>query len=525
VSISVTPASAVLKVADTQQFVATAMYSDSTTSLVTTTASWTSGAAGARIGLHTGLATGVTANSTPVVITATFGGKTATAAVTVTNASLMSIAVTPASGVIPVYGTQQFVATATYSDTTTASVTTTADWTSDSTGATVGPNTGMVAGVAASSVPVTITATLGGQTATAAVTVNGQSLTSIAVTPASAVIAVGNTQQFVATGMFAAPGPETFYPVTTTADWTADASGNATIGLNTGLATGVAASSVPVTITAAVGGKTSPAASLTVQTPPANPTAPVLGEAGRFVILAPEAITTTGVTAISNGDIGISPAARSLIAGFTLTQPAGDGHLDELTGSTWVGMDSMSYAADDANPAPFPYPLHYSTPVVGAPWTTTGAMLTQANTDLGIAATFLAADPNPGSATQVCPTELGNLTLTHGVYKTSANVTISTGTLTLDAQGDPDAVFIFNIGGTLTTGAPGGSIVLINGALAKNVYWRTAGITTIGAGTIFKGSVFATTKVVVNSGANITGSLYAVTDRVTLIADTITKAP
>jgi trimeric autotransporter adhesin len=247
-----------------------------------------------------------------------------------------------------------------------------------------------------------------------------------------------------------------------------------------------------------------------------NPTPPVLGEAGRFVILAPAAITTTGVSVISNGDIGISPAARSLLAGFTPTNATG-GVAELVNGTT--------YAADDINPAPFPAPLHFSTPVVGAPWTTTGAMLTQANTDLGIADTFLGADPNPSAVTQVCPTQLGGLTLTPGVYKTASNVLVSTGALTLDGQGNANAVFIFSIGGTLGTGAPGGNIVLVNGALAKNVYWRTAGITTIGAGTIFKGQVFAATQVNVNSGANITGSLYAITDRVTLIATTLTKAP
>jgi hypothetical protein len=151
-------------------------------------------------------------------------------------------------------------------------------------------------------------------------------------------------------------------------------------------------------------------------------------------------------------------------------------------------------------------------------------MLTQANTDLGIAATFLAADPNPSASTQVCPLELGTLVLTRGVYKTASNVGITTGSLTLDAQGDSNAVFIFNIGGTLTTGASG-SIILANGAQAKNVYWRTAGITTIAAGTTFYGNVFATTQINVLAGANITGSLFAITDRVTLISDTVTKAP
>jgi len=276
----------------------------------------------------------------------------------------------------------------------------------------------------------------------------------------------------------------------------------------------------PVVYTVTAGDTTTANYTVTVTFALANPTPPVLGEAGRFVILANQAITTTGVTAITNGDIGIAPAARTFMAGFTPTGPAGD--FTELTGSTWAGMASTSYAPADANPAPFPYPLHYALP--HAVWSTTGAMLTQANTDLGIAQTFLNADPNPTAVTQVCETELGTLTKTRGVYKTASNVGITTGSLTLDAQGDPNAVFIFVIGGTLTTGAPGGSIVLANGAQAKNVFWTTAGVTSIGAGTIFYGSVFAATQVNVFAGAQITGSLYGISDRVTLIADTVTKA-
>jgi len=260
---------------------------------------------------------------------------------------------------------------------------------------------------------------------------------------------------------------------------------------------------------------------VTVALPP-NPTAPVLGEAGRFVILAPEAVTGGAGSTISNGDLGLTHEARSYYAGFT---PSGSqGAFTQLT-------NGMSYAPDDTNPLPFPYPLHYSTPTVGATWTTTGAMLTQSKTDVGVAFTFLAADPNPGAPTQVCPIELGNKTLTRGVYKTGSSVTISTGDLTLDAQGDPNSIFIFNISGNLSTIPPsgnptlGGNIKLINGAQAKNVYWSTGGYTSIGAGTQFKGSVFAWTDVNVLAGATVTGSLFSSTTQVTLISDTITKAP
>ncbi len=245
---------------------------------------------------------------------------------------------------------------------------------------------------------------------------------------------------------------------------------------------------------------------------PLNPTAPTLGEAARFVILASQKVTTTGVTALSNGDLGVEDQARSYFAGFT--PGASAGQFDQLT-------NGLSYASDDVNPLPYAYPLHYAAP--HAPYATTGAMLTQAKTDLGIASTFLAHDPNPSAPTQVCPIELGNKTLTRGVYKTGSNVGITTGSLYLDALGDPNAVWIFSIDGTLTTGAPGGSIVLENGAQAKNVYWRTGGKTIIGAGTAFYGNVFAWSQVNVLAGAHILGRLFAVTGQVTLIANTVTK--
>jgi Ca2+-binding RTX toxin-like protein len=118
---------------------------------------------------------------------------------------------------------------------------------------------------------------------------------------------------------------------------------------------------------------------------------------------------------------------------------------------------------------------------------------------------------------------LGGLTLTRGVYKTAVGVTIPTA-LHLDAQGDPNSVWIFSIDGDLTTGNTG-SIVLDNGAQAKNVYWRVAGVTAIAAGTTFYGSVFNWAQVNVLAGAHITGRLFSVNEQVTLIADTVTKAP
>jgi len=241
---------------------------------------------------------------------------------------------------------------------------------------------------------------------------------------------------------------------------------------------------------------------VTVTLPP-NPTAPVLGETMRFVILASQKVTTTGTTAISNGDIGIIDQARSYYEGFTAgTTP---NSFNQLT-------NGLSYAHDDM--PPFTYP---------APYASTIAFINQVRTDLGVAYTFLAADPNPSAPTQSCPISLAGLTLTRGVYKTASNVTLAGGNLHLDAQGDPNSVFIISIGGNFTTGS-GGNILLENGALAKNVYFRVAGITVIGSAS-FYGNVFSWPQVNVLAGANITGRLFSVNEQVTLIADTVTKAP
>jgi trimeric autotransporter adhesin len=236
---------------------------------------------------------------------------------------------------------------------------------------------------------------------------------------------------------------------------------------------------------------------------PQNPRSPVLGETGRFVVLASQAVTTTGTTLVSDGDMGIKDVARSSFAGFTAGASAG--LYDQL-------VNGLSYAHDDTDPALIP-----------APYASTIAFLNQVRTDMSAADTFLGADPNPDAPTQVCATELGSSTLYRGVYKTASSVTIQTGDLTLDAQGDPDSVWIFVIAGTLTTAAPGGNIILANGAKAKNIYWRTAGNAIIAGEKSFVGNVFAAPTVTVGNAAVISGRLFAMTNAVTLIGDSITK--
>lgn len=181
--------------------------------------------------------------------------------------TLVSIAVTPGSATIGVNATQQFTATGTFSDNSTKDVTTASTWTSSApTTASIVGTSGLATGVAAGG-PVTITAKDGTVTGTAQLTVTGSSVTlvSLAVTPATATVAVGGTKQFTATGTFS---DSTTKDLTTQSTWETSDSETASVGEGTGLATGIAVGG-PVTITAiAVGTDVSGTAQLTVSNVP-----------------------------------------------------------------------------------------------------------------------------------------------------------------------------------------------------------------------------------------------------------------
>src|SRR5437016_212162 len=188
ISIAVTPASPSIAKGLPQAFTATGTYTDSSTQNLTTSVNWTSSNTGvATIGLNTGIATGVAVGG-PVTITANdpSTSKSGTAQLTVTAATLVSIAVTPGNPSIAKGLTQAFTATGTYTDSSTQNLTTPVNWTSSNTGiATIGLNTRVANGVAAGG-PDTITATdpSTSKSGTAQLTVTAAALVSIAVTPA-----------------------------------------------------------------------------------------------------------------------------------------------------------------------------------------------------------------------------------------------------------------------------------------------------------------------------------------------------
>lgn len=197
-----------------------------------------------------------------------------------------------------------------------------------------------------------------------------------------------------------------------------------------------------------------------------------LGSAGSYAVLAGTTITNTGNTTVG-GDLGLSPGTA--VTGF----PPG-----QVTGAT--------HKADSA--------------------------ALQAKNDLGTA--FDAAAAIPTTAT--IPVELGGTTETPGVYDSPAGTFGITGTLTLDAQGDPNAVFVFKAASTLIT-ASASNVKLVNGAQAANVFWIVGSSATLGTYSILSGNILALTSITVTTGATVDGRTLARNGAVTLDTDAITR--
>jgi len=221
----------------------------------------------------------------------------------------------------------------------------------------------------------------------------------------------------------------------------------------------------------------------------AGPTMVNLGTAANFAILAGTPDITNVPTSIITGNVGLSPATG---AGIGLTQA-------QVTGTM--------YAVDGAGPSG----------TINDP-----GLLTTAKNDLTAAYT----DAAGRTPVTIVPTELGDTTLTAGVYATASTtlgITAGAGPLVLDGQGDATSVFIFEasseVANALTVG-PGSTVSLINGASACNVFWRVYGAT-IDTTAVFKGSILSLTSISVANGANIEGRLLARNGNVTLIADTV----
>jgi hypothetical protein len=183
-------------------------------------------------------------------------------------------------------------------------------------------------------------------------------------------------------------------------------------------------------------------------------TPPALGTARTFAVLAGSTITNTGTATAIVGDVGISPGTA--LVGLTAGQVTGTLHLG----------DSLAMEAE--------------------------ADLTTAYNDL-------VGRPCEHTMTDV---DLGGKTLAPGVYCFAVAAAQTVGDLTLDGEGDPNAVWIFQIGSTLTI-ASNLSTILIHGGNACNVYWQVGSSATINGGAQVKGNVFAQASISLLDGANV----------------------
>lgn len=211
--------------------------------------------------------------------------------------------------------------------------------------------------------------------------------------------------------------------------------------------------------------------------PPSNPLLIDLGCAGPFAVLAGSTITSTGLSII-NGNVGLS------------------------SGSALVG---------------FPPGIINGTQEITTP--------TAAAAKLCLTSAYIDGQGRSLNAISL-PGQLGGLTLAPGLYSNSSTSGISgtgaNGILTLDAQGDANAVWIFQIGSTLTTD-PATSIVLAGGAKAANIFWIVGTSATLGTTSVFYGNILADQSITLRTGAILNGRALTRIAAVTLDSSTITK--
>jgi uncharacterized protein YjdB len=423
-SIAMSPATASIGAGGSQQFTVMGSYSDASTRDITTTAAFVSATPTvATIGAATGLATGLTAGTS--AISASVGLLKASSALTVTPATVSSIAVTPQNPALAVGGTRQLTVNATYSDASVVNVTSTSTYVSATPAAVTVSSSGLSTGVAAGSS--LITASFGGKNATTTATVSVVTLSSIAVTPATATVAIGSSAPFVATATYSDASTAN---ITSTASWTSSNTGVATV-LSTGVASGVAAGTSNITATS---GGMNGTALLTVTAAVPAATGINLGTAASFAVLAGTSITNnSGGTTLVTGDVG-----------------------------------ATSQTVDPVQAAGF---TNYKS----------GAILAGALADLQVAITD--ANSRTCDVNSAAGIDLGGLTFTPGVYCYAGSITL-TGTFSMNGPG----LYIFRTTSTLDTSA--NSIVALNGgATASNVFWVPVQPTTLGANSVFKGTV------------------------------------
>jgi uncharacterized protein YjdB len=516
VSVTVTPATASIAKGAAQAFVATASYTDGSSRDVTVGAAWTSATpAVATVNAASGVATGVNAGTS--AITAAFNGKSGSATLTVTPATLQSIALAPLNPSVNIGASQRFAVIGTFSDNTTADVTAASTFKSATPAiATIDAATGVALGVSAG--PSLITATSGGVSTTTTLTVKPVFLQSLSVAPQGPVLQIGATQQLAVTAGYS-DGTST--DVTAASTFVSATPANAKVG-STGIVTGVAAGSSVVTASFGTmnASTTATVNAATLSSIAVTPTPVTIGVAGvqQFVATATYSDNSTAIVTSSvswtSGNVaiatvlptgaatGVSPgtttitATSGLISGFaTLTVTAvappppvlnpvilgTAGNFGVLAGTSLTNNSGgLTFITGDVGS-----PSQTTDPVVAPGYTNykSGKPLTDGLADLDKAITD--ANGRICDVTFAAGIDLGGKTLPPGVYCYAGSISI-TGTLNLSGNG----VYIFRTATTLNTTA-NAIVALLNGADAENVTWVPVGPTTLGANGAFVGSILA----------------------------------
>ena len=376
-----------------------------------------------------------------------------------------SITVAPTTTTLAIGGTQQFAMTATDND---GKVYTDRQpvWAVVAGGGTITQTGLFTAGTVAGTFTNTVSVTCSGRTVFATVIITAGPLLTITVTPNPGTMPINTSLQYTAVGRDAGGNVVTITPV-----WSV-VNGGGSIVAGTGLFTAGGATGTFTNTVRATSGTIFGSATAIVTSPPGPIT--TFGTGSNYGILAGSTITCAGdavTPGTVNAYVGLSPG--SALTGFPPCIIAGQTHLAD-------------------------------------------AAAAQAQLDLTAAYNTLVGLP---CGTVIGTADIGGTVRAPGVYCSPSTIGV-TGALTLDGQGDPNATFVFQAGSSLT-GV--GTIVLINGALAKNVYWVNGASATIGVGSSWRGNIVAFTTITLGNNVTLLGRALARNGAVTLgIGSTIT---